>query len=265
MTDAGTRQFIRYLVEGERPRLDRNKASALWPPTSLSPTPQPGNEPLCWPSQAGRRPHAAALSRVKVLPEDTHILQRHQRTSARFRLLPATLDRPFHEREVLIFWSVVEVLRHRRLRKKCGVAHQDADKGICILHGRPPCLASRAAKNLPAMQETQLQSWEGMATHSSILAWRIPRTDCVWPRVTGIHEDACSHEFEKGWKCCAKHPGPPLNERVIFPRTSAALHLKESCMWSACGTKGSSVSDRASVGTRRAGAAAGWTTYPQQP
>ena len=39
-------------------------------------------------------------------------------------------------------------------------------------------------KNLPAMQETQAQSlgWEdplekGMATHSSILAWRIPRTE----------------------------------------------------------------------------------------
>ena len=39
-------------------------------------------------------------------------------------------------------------------------------------------------KNLPAMQETWVQplSWEdpleeGMATHSSILAWRIPRTE----------------------------------------------------------------------------------------
>ena len=38
--------------------------------------------------------------------------------------------------------------------------------------------------NLPAMQETQVRSlgWEdllekGMATHSSILAWRIPRTE----------------------------------------------------------------------------------------
>ena len=38
-------------------------------------------------------------------------------------------------------------------------------------------------KNLPAMQETWVQSlgWEdlleeGMATHSSVLAWRIPRT-----------------------------------------------------------------------------------------
>ena len=39
-------------------------------------------------------------------------------------------------------------------------------------------------KNLPAMQETQLQSlgWEDpleeeMTTHSSILAWRTPRTE----------------------------------------------------------------------------------------
>ena len=38
-------------------------------------------------------------------------------------------------------------------------------------------LIAQAVKNLPAMQETQ--GWEdslekGMATHSSILAWRIP-------------------------------------------------------------------------------------------
>ena len=42
-------------------------------------------------------------------------------------------------------------------------------------------LVAQAVKNLPAMQETQVQSlgWEdpqekGMATHLSILAWRIP-------------------------------------------------------------------------------------------
>ena len=40
------------------------------------------------------------------------------------------------------------------------------------------------AKNLPAMQETQVQSLhcedpleKGMATHSGILVWRIPRTE----------------------------------------------------------------------------------------
>ena len=42
----------------------------------------------------------------------------------------------------------------------------------------------QAIKNLPAMQETQVQilDWEDpledeMTTHSSILAWRIPRTE----------------------------------------------------------------------------------------
>ena len=44
-----------------------------------------------------------------------------------------------------------------------------------------------AVKNLPPMQETQVQSlgWEnpleeGMATHSSILAWRIPMDRGAW-------------------------------------------------------------------------------------
>ena len=58
-------------------------------------------------------------------------------------------------------------------------------------------LVAQMVKNLPAMQETQVQSlgWEdplekGMTTHSSILAWRIPKTEepgglasMVWQRV----------------------------------------------------------------------------------
>ena len=43
---------------------------------------------------------------------------------------------------------------------------------------------AQVVKNLPAMQETQVRSlgWEdplekGMATHSRILAWRIPWTE----------------------------------------------------------------------------------------
>ena len=45
-------------------------------------------------------------------------------------------------------------------------------------------LVAQQVKNPPAVQETQVQSlcWEdpledGMATHSSILAWRIPWTE----------------------------------------------------------------------------------------
>ena len=43
---------------------------------------------------------------------------------------------------------------------------------------------AQKVQNLPAMQETQVQSLgledpleKGMATHFSILAWRIPRTE----------------------------------------------------------------------------------------
>ena len=45
-------------------------------------------------------------------------------------------------------------------------------------------LVAQMVKNLPVMQETQVQSMsledpleEGMATHSSTLAWRIPWTE----------------------------------------------------------------------------------------
>ena len=53
---------------------------------------------------------------------------------------------------------------------------------------------AQLVKNTPAMQETWVQSlgWEdpleeGMATHSSILAWRIPQTEepgSLWPTVS---------------------------------------------------------------------------------
>ena len=45
-------------------------------------------------------------------------------------------------------------------------------------------LGAQMVKNLPAMQETEVQSLgqedapeEGMATHSTLLAWRIPWTE----------------------------------------------------------------------------------------
>ena len=48
-------------------------------------------------------------------------------------------------------------------------------------------LVAQVVKNLPAMQETQVPSlsWEylheeGMATHSNILAWRIPIVRGAW-------------------------------------------------------------------------------------
>ena len=51
-------------------------------------------------------------------------------------------------------------------------------------------LVAQMARNLPAMQESQVQSlgWEdllekGMATHSSILAWRIPADRGAWQAI----------------------------------------------------------------------------------
>ena len=57
-------------------------------------------------------------------------------------------------------------------------------------------LVIQTVKNLPAMQETWVQSlgWEdplgeGMATHSSILAWRIPMDRGSWQAtVHGVHK-----------------------------------------------------------------------------
>ena len=52
------------------------------------------------------------------------------------------------------------------------------------MHSPRASLVAQKVKNLPATQETQIQSlgWEdalekGLATHSIILAWRIPWTE----------------------------------------------------------------------------------------
>ena len=58
-------------------------------------------------------------------------------------------------------------------------------------------LVAQMVKNLPAMQETQIWSLvqedppeKGTATHSSILAWRIPRTKRAWQTI--VHRVAKS-------------------------------------------------------------------------
>ena len=70
----------------------------------------------------------------------------------------------------------------------CRISERDGD---CVRPRTPPCdinavgfPCGSVVKNLPAMQEMWVQSlgWEdsleeGMATHSSILAWRIPWTE----------------------------------------------------------------------------------------
>ena len=56
---------------------------------------------------------------------------------------------------------------------------------------------TQTVKNSPAMQETWVHSlgWEdtleeGMATHSSILAWKIPMDRCAWQAIVrGGHKE----------------------------------------------------------------------------
>ena len=55
---------------------------------------------------------------------------------------------------------------------------------VLVLDVQWASLVAQIVKNLPAMQETQVQSLgqedpleKEMATHSSILAWRIPWTE----------------------------------------------------------------------------------------
>ena len=66
-------------------------------------------------------------------------------------------------------------------------AFHNADNEL-VINGISPM--AQTVKNLPAMQETRVQSLyredaleEGMATHSSILAWRIP-----WAEEPGGHD-----------------------------------------------------------------------------
>ena len=62
--------------------------------------------------------------------------------------------------------------------------HSTAWQLYILYSGYWASVGAQVVKNLPAVQETWVQSlgWEdpleeGMATHSSILAWRIPWTE----------------------------------------------------------------------------------------
>ena len=77
-------------------------------------------------------------------------------------------------------------------------------------------------KNLPAKQETQVQPlgpeepWEeGMATHSSILAWRVP-----WAEEPGRLQSLGSQRVEHDWVANTHHP-----PHIFFIHSSTNGHL----------------------------------------
>ena len=79
---------------------------------------------------------------------------------------------------------------------------------MLVLEGLGASLVAQLVKNLPAMWETwvQLLGWEdslekGKALHSSILAWRIPRTVYIvhgvaksWTQLSDFHFTSFFHE-----------------------------------------------------------------------
>ena len=83
---------------------------------------------------------------------------------------------------ILYGFCILYLRRHREL---IPVPSQCYSCGImCVQYETGVSLVVQIVKNLPEMQETRVQSlgWEdalekGMATHASILAWRIPWTE----------------------------------------------------------------------------------------
>ena len=71
---------------------------------------------------------------------------------------------------------------------------------------------AQIVKSLPVMQETQVPSlgWEyplekGMATHSSILAWRMPRTEEPGGlQSMGVTESDTTEQLTLIWKMAPK-------------------------------------------------------------
>ena len=85
-------------------------------------------------------------------------------------------------------------------------------------------LVAQKVKNLPAMQETQVQSLgqedlleDSMATHSSILAWRIP-----WTEELAGHSSWGRKESD-------------TTERLILPRLLLIYLVRQVFPFSTCG------------------------------
>ena len=108
---------------------------------------------------------------------------------------------------LLFFWLLVLYLDRRWERVKPCFISDIAASFLCIdiifnrFPGNRASQVARMVKNLPVMQETTVRSlgWEdplekGMATHSSILAWRIP-----WTEEPGGVQSMVPHRVGHDW------------------------------------------------------------------
>ena len=101
-----------------------------------------------------------------------------------------------------------------------------------FIAGSVHALMAQTVRNLPAIRKTwlvQSLGWEdpleeGMATHSSIAAWRIPRDSGAWWAT--VHGVAKSRTQLSNW---ARHSTPSPTPRTYEP--SDTSHLSPGYLW----------------------------------
>ena len=126
----------------------------------------------------------------------------------------------------------------------------------------PNSLVAQSVKNLPAMQETRVQSVggedpleEGMATQSSILAWRIPCTE-----EPGGLQSIRSHRVKHDWSDLAHTQGwakMPTKWGCVSvwvkttPNQPPGIELEVERLWAEDGSKSASGEDGSRGGSRQ--------------
>ena len=85
---------------------------------------------------------------------------------------------------------------------------------------------TQAVKNLPAVPETQVQSLgqeepleKAMATHSSILAWRLPQTEEPWLEAMGSQRVSDVTEQLTAvitLQCCVNLLHTEMNQQSVY-------------------------------------------------
>ena len=106
---------------------------------------------------------------------------------------------------------------------------------LCLLyHNLRASLVTQMVKNLPAMRKSWVWSlgWEdpleeGMATHSSILAWRIPRTE-----EPGRLQSIESHRVRHDWRDLSHMPTPgwTSKKKSLLSWNSHSFHTNKYIM-----------------------------------
>ena len=120
-------------------------------------------------------------------------------------------------KSVEAFWSWLVSLTSLRLQL------DELANSTLLYMALSSSLVSQMVNNLPAVWKTQLQSlgWEdpleGMSTHSSILAWRIPRTEEAG-RIQSVWLQRAGH----GWVNLCVPPSVGL---------SKLIHMVEAWSW----------------------------------